>query len=838
MQYVKECLQLLYWMYFKPYTLTRYVQAICPNIYPYGDTIFTRSAAYEYLGFSAEDKANPNLQRYDNQCWWLTVLVPILATCVYAFLIEGISFLFVEPRISLFQWWLSMSFLLGWLIGLLLIRAVNKKIGETSTLLLVMATMALGSASLILSKKQFTSDSLIYEMAAGLIVGIMGGVSLNVVLSKFLVLMIGVIGGIAFFSVPLEWPFNIPFIVLIYAIFSIAFTTDSNWIEERLIIGMAVGTAIGIVVGVTNGVTFGVVGGVSYILGVVRFYFWLPELFWMFLLAFWPAKATAKLSWLPPQFDQVIVLPLPFLPELVAAAYQENQAAARQTINYLIFSTEQQKAARRAMALIATEECSRRRTAREIAALREQLAWLSEEPSTGLVACLKISQDVAAALEASSLYRQASKLDKVVQNIERQRNALATASAREATAFGSVLDSWQRILETACRTLREQAAQSDEVPQVYLAGPALDPNKAGPLFKGRRDLFRQIETLTLSSQHPTLVMHGGRRSGKTSTLNYLPKWLPSDILPLLIDGQSLATTSTLSGFAEEFADQIIRSARKVHSLKIPVLESVTQSADPFVTLRRWIDAVEQAVPDKTLLLCLDEFERLDEIVRTTDSRAPLNFLRHLIQHRDRWTLLFTGAQTPEELPAYWSDYLINCETLRVSYLAEADCLELIQRPVEDFPDIYPPAVAHAIRELTGGQPYFTQLLCHELVEQLNRKKEKIVQMDDLGTVLPAVFERGYQVFREFWETLTNEQRELLLAVAEEKTPGEEAMKAAAGLVRKEILAPEGGGWLFRVPLLCRWIMEGQGGLRSKEPRKGSTISAQGNTLSIHDGHDG
>ena len=546
----------------------------------------------------------------------------------------------------------------------------------------------------------------------------------------------------------------------------------------------------------------------------------------------------SRLRLLPFYYDQLIILPLPFLSGFIAEAYQENQAAARQTIDYLITSTNQQKTATKAINRIAIEELSRCQTARDIAAMRKQLSWISDQQSAGLGACFEISQDVTAALEGSALYRQAQQMDKVVQKIERQRNALATASAREATAFGSVLDSWQRILETARRTLREQAKSSDEIPQVYLAGPALDPNKAGPLFKGRGDLFRQIETLTLSTQHPTLVMHGGRRSGKTSTLNYLPKWLPSDILPLLIDGQSLATTSTLSGFAEDFADQINRSARKVHSLKLPVLDSVTPSADPFVTLRRWIDAVEQAVPEKTLLLCLDEFERLDEIVRTTDSRAPLNFLRHLIQHRDRWTLLFTGAQTPEELPAYWSDYLINCETLRVSYLAEADCLELIQRPVEDFPDIYPPAVAHAIRELTGGQPYFTQLLCHELVEQLNRKKEKIVQMDDLGTVLPAVFERGYQVFREFWETLTNEQRELLLAVAEEKTPGEEAMKAAAGLVRKEILAQEGGGWLFRVPLLCRWIMEGQGGLRSKEPRKGSTISAQGNTLSIHDGHDG
>ncbi|MCI5164290.1 MAG: AAA family ATPase, partial [Candidatus Electrothrix sp. AX5] len=367
----------------------------------------------------------------------------------------------------------------------------------------------------------------------------------------------------------------------------------------------------------------GVAVGISFILGILRFYFWLPELIWVLLLRFVPIPVIRRVSWLPSYYDQLIVLPLPFLPGFIAEAYQENQAAARQTIDYLITSTNQQKTAAKAISRIAAEEFSRCQIAGDIATIKEQLNWISDQQSAGLTTCLEISQDVAAALEASSFYRQAQQLDKVIQKIDRQRNALATASAREATAFGAVLDSWQRILETARRTLRDQAKSSDEVPQVYLAGPALDPNKAGLLFKGRRDLFRQIETLTLSTQHPTLVMHGGRRSGKTSTLNYLPKWLPSDILPLLIDGQSLATTSTLSGFAEDFADQIIRSARKVHSLKLPVLESVTQSDDPFVTLRRWIDAVEQAVPDKTLLLCLDEFERLDEIVRATDSRAPL-----------------------------------------------------------------------------------------------------------------------------------------------------------------------------------------------------------------------
>ncbi|MCI5180823.1 MAG: hypothetical protein D3911_16185, partial [Candidatus Electrothrix sp. AW3_4] len=81
MQYIKECLQLLYWIYFKPYTLKRHVQAICPEITnPYDDNIYRRSA---------EAKANPRLQRYDDQGWWLTVLVPIVVVFLYALLAQG-----------------------------------------------------------------------------------------------------------------------------------------------------------------------------------------------------------------------------------------------------------------------------------------------------------------------------------------------------------------------------------------------------------------------------------------------------------------------------------------------------------------------------------------------------------------------------------------------------------------------------------------------------------------------------------------------------------------------------------------------------------------------------
>ena len=360
-------------------------------------------------------------------------------------------------------------------------------------------------------------------------------------------------------------------------------------------------------------------------------------------------------------------------------------------------------------------------------------------------------------------------------------------------------------LRTACRTLHETAKRSGELPQVYLPGPPLEPGKAGSLFKGRKDLFRHIESLLLSAQPPTLVMHGNRRSGKSSALRYLPKQMPADILPLFVDCQGAAVSSSLHGLADRIASQLISSARETHRLTLPPPDKEELRLDPFAALLAWLDAAEQAAPGKTFLLCLDEFERIDEIVTTTGSRAPLNFLRHLIQHRRRWLLLFAGAHTPEELSPHWSDCLINTRSLRVSCLDKDDALELIRRPVEDFPDIWQDEAAEAVWQLTQGQPYCIQLIGQEVIERLNKQRRRLAEAADVEAVLPTVFERGSEFFLEFWRSRSKEEQTLLAVLAKGECVTPDMTAAAPALVRKEILAQEQGGCAFKVPLLGRWI---------------------------------
>ncbi|NER26524.1 MAG: AAA family ATPase [Symploca sp. SIO1C4] len=673
---------------------------------------------------------------------------------------------------------------------------------------------------------------------------------------------LGMIGGITFGvtsggvrNIAVRLSRSVSFGVAIGAAIGTAISLLSNQAIISVPIGIAIGGAIGGAVSVAitmasgaggiqqfdilSGLTVGILGGlafgaggvagfgweqgigcgvsfsVAYILGVLRFYFWLPELVWMIMLFFSGRKAIHCLNYLPSNFDELIVLPMPFIDTVIAQAYRENRAAARRMINYLTTSTKQQQKAARAMAAIAVDSLKQCQTLREIVAISEQLAWIPSPPPKQLGSVLpqflEISQSVRAAETGTSAYRQTELLNLPITSLINLRDSLAfSQDAHLATTFGSIIERWLSILQAARSNLEQQARHSQEIPQVYIAGNALDPETAKSRFKGRQDLFREIETLALSFPPPVLLLYGGRRTGKTSVLKYLPHKLGAEIVPLLVDLHGVADATTLPGVAKSLASQIIEAARKSRNLRLPVPDTDSLEKDPFPALRNWFNQIERNASGKRFLLCLDEFERLSEVVAATGSKAPLNFLRNVMQHRQSWILLFSGAHTLDEIEDYWCDYLINTRSLRVTYLEEQDARELIVKPVDGFPIIYESEAVNRIIYWTRCQPYLVQLMCSVLVDYLNHKASEDARLkkatpENVETIIPKLFETGGMYFWEFWErTLTTPERNLLLHLIKGKTLEGES-KALRKLVHKEILEKKADGYCFQVPLIEQYI---------------------------------
>lgn len=800
----RECWRILYCSFFRPYSYRLLLQDIHPDLEIDGNPYY----------FINKDGKSKKIQNYI-----LQAKITVFVSSIIMTLMVGLSFG------GVFNWRLSFVFIIGLAFGIVL--SGKRQAG----IVVFYASVLFFSAFILMMLFPFLFDivvpsfvkkaiyyySVLFfsdESMVGLIgvaIGAASGIAKGV--------PVGVGGGVAF-GVAFGFAFRAPIDVVGACVIGLMFGLATGVIRNLwkgvlfgIVVGGAVAVYVGVIARVVGGLDYGVFLGVSWIFGVIRIPFWFVETIWLLILKIisigW--NRFSVIPWLPPRYDQLIHLPLPFITGLIVAAYRQDAITAIEFLEYLTTSTNQQKTAVRVMEIIASEMLGQCRNSREVAATVGSLAWLPqpypEEIGPYLPKFLEIAQGVGASLEATSLYRRLELMKAPMTVLENLRKGLALEKrSKIATLWGGIANHWMGVLEMSRRTLAEEASRSGEIPNPYVAGPPLLPEVSQGRFKGRRDLFSRVEELALAPQPPILLLIGGRRTGKSSSLNYLPEKMGPEWIPLVVDGQGLALSSTAAGLVNELAGKLIEAARKSRNLTLPPPDAQALAADPFPALLAWMERVERVVPGKRFLFCLDEFERLGEVVERGNDRSVLNFLRHAAQHRRNWVILFSGAHVVEELPAYWSDCLINTQSVRISFLEEGEARELIRQPIPDFQDIYDAEAEERLLFLTHRHPYLIQLLCSLLVEHLNRERRTRAGAGDVEAVIPHAFERAAAFFHEWWEFDMGEGgRRVLLRVYQGEPPMAADGPLLHRLVRKEVLERVDGQFRFQVPLMQRYV---------------------------------
>jgi AAA+ ATPase superfamily predicted ATPase len=530
------------------------------------------------------------------------------------------------------------------------------------------------------------------------------------------------------------------------------------------------------------------------------------------------SQTPPSLSRLPFYYDEKIILPLPFLEKWLIAAYAKEPTFTLKTLDYLINSTNQQSLAAKARVSIVVETLSRCQKFTDLTRISQEFTWLTyplpSEFDSATAELLEISKDVYAAEQATSAYRTVELLQRPLQRLQDLQQNLSFLKSPHRQTVGQTTQRWLSILTTAKENYQGQVCNDAEIPPAYIAGNGLSPDDAKERFKGRQDIFQAIETFSLQESPPILLLYGGRRTGKTSSLKYLPQKVGSSLVPLLVDLQGTALSDQMTSFAKTFADQIQIFARQYHRFSIPDPSPKDLEKDPFPTLLDWFAEIERLAPRKRFLLCLDEFERLSETINATGNKAPLNFLRSVMQHRHQWILLFSGSHSLDELEPYWSDTLINAQSLRISYLRKEEAEDLIRHPVADFPDIYTDSAVNRLLYWTNCQPYLLQLFGTVIVDEFNRRPEPLTQRvtdEDINALVPKVLERGKPYFWELWSnTLTAKQQEILTQfMLEDHLQGITKYQISA-LINKEVLRKNNEHYQFQVPLTekyCRQYVE-------------------------------
>ncbi len=300
----------------------------------------------------------------------------------------------------------------------------------------------------------------------------------------------------------------------------------------------------------------------------------------------------------------------------------------------------------------------------------------------------------------------------------------------------------------------------------YMPGTPLRPGSV--LFFGREDLFEFIaENAGFRSFRNVIILVGQRRTGKTSALLRLEENLPSHLLPVYIDCQSLGVIPGMPALLEEFAWYIADAlARRNITVEVPELENWQQ--DPTRLFQRYfLPHVKELLPaDATLLLVFDEFEAFENLV--ADGILPPTFftyLRHLMQHGEQLNFIFVGTRRLEEMTSdYWS-VLFNIALYRkIDFLGADAATRLITEPV--YPNlVYDDLAIDKILRVTAGHPYFLQLVCYTLVKRANSEQTGYVTISDVNAAVDEMLSLGEVHFAYLWRRSTATERALLTAVA-------------------------------------------------------------------------
>ncbi len=361
-------------------------------------------------------------------------------------------------------------------------------------------------------------------------------------------------------------------------------------------------------------------------------------------------------------------------------------------------------------------------------------------------------------------------------------------------------------------------------PIPYVTGT---PLKDGDVFVGRQDIFAFVkENLIGKSQNNVLILHGQRRTGKTSVLYRLGHVLKDTHVAVLVDMQGKPARGA-ADFLFSIADDIVY-ALELEGIEAPLPEKKDFEESPeFFFRSRFIRSLYPLLGKRNLLLLFDEFEELQRRVDEGKLDAAIfQFLRNMMQHEDKVDFIFAGTHKLEELGSgYWS-VLFNIALYKpVTFLSPTEVRRLITEPVAKYDLEYDPLAIDAVIALTAGHPYFTQLLLHEIVAYHNESQRSYMTAADIEQAFERVLERGEAHFKYIWTESTPEEQTVMRMLAEAlvgrsdiNVPdlqnfgaqcgcafGNREIEALSSLVGRDIVRRSGKLYRFTVPLIEKWV---------------------------------
>jgi len=278
-----------------------------------------------------------------------------------------------------------------------------------------------------------------------------------------------------------------------------------------------------------------------------------------------------------------------------------------------------------------------------------------------------------------------------------------------------------------------------------------------------------------------IVFSGERRSGKTSILFQIMNGrLGPEFIPVFIDMQSMAIEDE-TDFLGKIAGEILVSlpGDTAESVSPPEFRGGSRPSSAF---RAFVIRILHAHPGRKLILLFDEYELFEKKIEAgLLTEDVIHILANLTQ-TESFFLVFTGSLNLEERKGEYARIFLQRSIFeRITFLKEPAAISLITEPVRGRVE-YDEGVVEAIYRLTAGQPFYTQAVCQNVVDQLNERQTTRPTREILDTVVDGIVTSPFPQMLFMWDGLERDEK-LTLSLLAEVLSDETGFRRAADLAK-------------------------------------------------------
>ncbi len=336
-------------------------------------------------------------------------------------------------------------------------------------------------------------------------------------------------------------------------------------------------------------------------------------------------------------------------------------------------------------------------------------------------------------------------------------------------------------------------------------------------FYDRDEQKERAETALRSWSRLPVIIMGERRAGKTSLLHLLIDHLANDrsgrFVPVKIPWHGISSR-------DELMKVILREACEKLDQALPDIDLGASERRSLASFGKFLNHLRRlSTPDKTLVLCIDEFDSLllHGALKREEREKILGMVQELVESSEAPVkMLFTMSRIPDTQDTRTSPVIAKAEQVHLNPFKKQDFDEMVHGLLRRQEQLLSADIQRIdldrLYDLSGGWPFFAKLLLMHLVkiipndEWLDQALEKaIAEPGGIQQTLDDIYAKHFN---------DNEKAMILLLAsnagrisAEEMSVlGDSLREGAANLAKRHFISrDDGGNYTFRIGYLATWF---------------------------------